>query len=866
MAIRPLNSILPGDNPQGPYGPLDPNGMGPVRPKFPTPAGPINKGVPPGPMGPIQTGGTDPIFRNGSQRGGPLSGSPIPQVPLPPPTNIPGIPQNPNQTFAGAAQGYQATAQADDGGNGTTTGGSPPASSSAWNGDYSQFKGKTMQDLMDMGVYGGFGQLNPAYSGFDINKFYDAGGVNPNGTPTYTWDQQEHDQYGNGSIPGGSPPPPPAATGTPPPNGDAGNGTLGTNPLATQPPPVTPNPSTVGIPSLNTIQSGVNPQQTGLQPNPTQSSNPSSGSGYTGASGGYGQTSPGSIRTTSGTSAGNPMGGGRGVPNLPDIAGGQSQTGTRGNSSYSSDINWAQHYADNGNTDITGQTKSDAVSGTSSGQRQLSPEEMNAIHDNIGGNNHQYDGSALHIPTDSTGNYTQDAYESDGQTLKPQYSFRDSNGNLKDEWKSKFNIGGVQYEPVDTHNGVLDQGAVTYDPELGLITRQGNNRPPPSGGFSDVLPWLMMAGAGLGVAGGIAGGAGLSTAADPYAVDVTANGVAGGSTGAPSSGYWGMTADAGNTATDAVIDVGAASQAPAPVTDLSVNAAAGTAGGTSMIPPGVSSALSTGRTLMSGASLANGLFNNSSGSHPSASGNTSGNTGFNPLDVIPPIVNGINDNRNVQDYNRGINDYYNRGDYNSAYRPGQLGQLNNLLFNPDDALKSPGYQAVRDRAMTDLTRRENARGMGMSGNEMGDLTKLGSELDYKQINSERDQFRLAANQGDPASLARAGMMSQAFGAQLRGQRNFDNSNAFQRFLGTSTGHTVSDWLNGVTRGANGEIPWQDAPPEVRDALDTAARNAGMRTDEFVNNYQPPMPDINIGGGDVSGEGIPDETWNWFFGG
>jgi hypothetical protein len=241
----------------------------------------------------------------------------------------------------------------------------------------------------------------------------------------------------------------------------------------------------------------------------------------------------------------------------------------------------------------------------------------------------------------------------------------------------------------------------------------------------------------------------------------------------------------------------------------------------------------------------------------------------NPLaDLITGGTQGYFNNQEMQQYKGDINEFYNRGDYNREYRPGYTSRLNEAFMNPDKLLQDQGYKDMRERASTDLSRSLNARGYNMSGNEMGELTKLRTEMDYKHINDQRSQLMQAANLGDPNSLARAGMGAMGNLAQMRANRNAAGAGLTNQVLGNLFGagaQAISNWL----KNSGGNVDWENPPAEVQQILEEAAQRNGMNVDEFINGFQAEFPEFDIDYGEGfdlgDGSGIDDIDWSFYFG-
>jgi hypothetical protein len=234
------------------------------------------------------------------------------------------------------------------------------------------------------------------------------------------------------------------------------------------------------------------------------------------------------------------------------------------------------------------------------------------------------------------------------------------------------------------------------------------------------------------------------------------------------------------------------------------------------------------RTALGAASTANSLINGG-GSHstpgkvggpPGTSGgsgdNTGGNDGGDPngtgsnglpnwlnsiLGIGATALGGYQENKNIQTFKDMSNDLFNKGDYNQAYRPGYLDKLNKAFNDPDSLLQDEGYKNMRADAMSNLSRQEAARGMSLSGNEMGDLTRLQSNMDYNQINNTRQQLMGAANLGDPSGMAKSQMLTLPFLFNAMNNRDASIGASAGRSAGDA-GSIINRWLNGGNSGGS----------------------------------------------------------------
>jgi hypothetical protein len=258
--------------------------------------------------------------------------------------------------------------------------------------------------------------------------------------------------------------------------------------------------------------------------------------------------------------------------------------------------------------------------------------------------------------------------------------------------------------------------------------------------------------------------------------------------------------------------------------------------------------------------LGNGpLFPNSGGPNNGRggpnNGDPNGDRGSGSLfDLLGLGAGAYMNNRTIQSWRHNTDDLINRGDWNRDFRPGYLQQLSDFELHPERALDDPGFQAVRDRELENLSRRLNARGLALSGNEMGELEGLGHELDWKQIEARKKSLRDSANLGDPR-----GMIGQALAnlPSLYTTQNRNNAGlmaGLSRYLPnlfTLGANAVNQFMNWL--GSGGDLDPNSLSPELRDMLQDAADQHGMSVQDFVNNYIQPPPDFTINYGDPGGD-------------
>lgn len=376
---------------------------------------------------------------------------------------------------------------------------------------------------------------------------------------------------------------------------------------------------------------------------------------------------------------------------------------------------------------------------------------------------------------------------------------------FKDEY---VNLNGQQMIRVghlpQTSDYFRDLSKLQYDPQYGYVTTPDNVTGGSKESFYDkYAPWLMMAGAGLGIGAEAMGAFGGTSALAPEAAAGPGWAIEGGGTAGVGAGAAGATGVAGG---------GAAA--------------------------GAGSSLMNGLGRVGGAiagPLLRGITGNS-GSTPSGGGN--GPTGLNIGDLISGGVGLYQDNKSIQDIKQMMWEFYNRGDYNSQYRPGYLARLNQLENDPSGVIENDtGYKNMRAQEMDNEARALNARGFNMSGNEQGEIAKLMKNMDTKYINDAKSSLRSSAGLGSPEQMAAAAMRNLPMFGQMQSNRNAAASALAQKFLG---GKSALDWLNGIF---NGTVKASDLPPNF---------------EEEITNI------LNPGGGAASSP--EDDPWGWWAGG
>lgn len=240
--------------------------------------------------------------------------------------------------------------------------------------------------------------------------------------------------------------------------------------------------------------------------------------------------------------------------------------------------------------------------------------------------------------------------------------------------------------------------------------------------------------------------------------------------------------------------------------------------------------------------------------------------GGNPTGRTPGVGDAINwsiDQRDIDSYRNRVDDYVNRGDFNSQNRPGMLARYNDFLTHPEHALNDPGFVAMKDRNLGNLSRQYNARGLAISGNEMGGLQERGDELNYKHYNEQMAELRAGIGLGDPSGMARAGINSLGPEYQMRANHNATTGGLVNRFV-NALGGTIGSFVQNLLR-QNPNM----TDTEIRAAIDRQIGPGAaeypdweqdfpdlMNTIRNSNNNNPPPP-LDTGDG--------DGDWDWLYG-
>lgn len=495
-------------------------------------------------------------------------------------------------------------------------------------------------------------------------------------------------------------------------------------------------------------------------------------------------------------------------------------------------------------------------------------------------------GSAGQIP--GTGRYRPVPRESDPRRPQGEDRAVHGGGTSADRWLSGIGQDQMQVGDPSTWNfgsGPRDPGTlinrdlITYDPQYGWVTPRSNIRGTfDREGFfgrNNHELWTLAAMAAGGVAAGELGGAGLADAGTGAydmgqfaASDMGGIGSAAGSgvgtfgTGSTLGGLQGVevpppidTIPSPNytpVGPDYAPPTAPTGGTPPPTTTGAYDAGqfhpSDMGGGPDVNVPGSIDPI-TGQptnTMVNPPEITapgggNGLFNQAirtgAGQIPrllSGGGNNnpagrSGEGGFNLGDLITGGIGAYQNNREVQWQQNMFNQLMNRGDYMD---PGQRKELVRQLmesYTDPDKFLAP-YKAGDDRDMENLRRQENARGFNMSGNELGDLTQLQSELRQKHLMDIRKDIRGSADLGHPAEMAGQGMRGLGSLAAVRANRNNAAGQLANKLIG---GKTVGDWIKGLM---NGTISKDDLPPDFEEEIFSSSgdESDGLNMDNPFN--------------------------------
>jgi len=200
-------------------------------------------------------------------------------------------------------------------------------------------------------------------------------------------------------------------------------------------------------------------------------------------------------------------------------------------------------------------------------------------------------------------------------------------------------------------------------------------------------------------------------------------------------------------------------------------------------------------------------------------------------------------NRNIGSYNTMINEMLTRGDPYAGERANAIQRLRALESNPGSITSNPLFQSMNDKSQADLQRIFAARGLSISGNEMGGLQENFLANMNKFYGDEWN--RIAREAGvffDPTNIAAAGMRSAGdmFGA--RTNRDAGTQTLISMLRGGQGGGTnIVDTLTRIFGGSNNSGGMSDQ--EFEDWWNTYLGNGGSPT----NDDPMPYDDGGYGG-------------------
>lgn len=601
-----------------------------------------------------------------------------------------------------------------------------------------------------------------------------------------------------------------------------------------------------GTPGSNTVNQGLNNEvdSTGRYPDGTLAIlNPRPGrDSPNNRNLSYGPGAPTGIRTPPIVSPGSPTGN---VNNLLDISNGNLNLGTRPKGGQTIP-NTENRPNPNTNTPITNPTPPGTGTeiypnqpdgqnpqGIAAWNRILNNRDPYGRYGNIFGNfpnwatnqNFNFEGIPDYIRRQFRWN---DRAGQDGGTPSwetPEGLLLDRNG------QQVIQIGNMSGAVGEGNGSVIDWSRVRYDDDLGLVTSPDNVRditPDSFRNMRNVILALIAAGA---IYGAAAGGGWFT----PSGAEIAPN-AASAFSGAVQSGS--ITTQAASTML---------SNLPQGVVSGITQAANGA---WTAIVDGVRWVWNNARnvwTVLSAANTINNLAGNPLGLGPDRpnGGNRVRNspTGFG--DTITDLGLGANaysrDRRSIREYQDYVRDLLARGDFNSAYRPEYLERLAQTFRNPEAYINDPTYVAMRDRAGEDLSRKLNARGYNISGNELGELTKLRTEMDYKHLGDVRRQILDSANLGNPTSMYSSALRNADTLLQARRSQNAGLMRNLQNLV-----PEVSDF---VRRLLNQGLDTNEIIRRV------GSQFPDIDTDQLYNILEPNYGDIDI----WDGEG---DFWDW----
>lgn len=333
-----------------------------------------------------------------------------------------------------------------------------------------------------------------------------------------------------------------------------------------------------------------------------------------------------------------------------------------------------------------------------------------------------------------------------------------------------FFQNGRNVNEDDIRKLVRDPSKIIYDDEAGLLIDDENLLY--RGAQSDLLDKLIMSGiaagsgAVLGNAFGLIGTGGGGTAAGTGAFDTA------GWAGSGINGATGVSSGAGSAA-----GLGAAAGGGGGTGGFLGNAASGVRGGGSFlsqlgaslgIPPDVMGTLNTVRQGVGLANTLGGIFGGGSGGRP---GGSSGG-GMDLMSLLGLGAGAYQDNRNIQQYESQINNLLDRGDPFRNERANYITRLNQLYADPSSIENTPGYKFAKEQGLDAIQRKMAARGMSLSGNELGEMDKFSTGLAAQTLDKERAALmQMAGANFNPAEMAGRGIQAYGNIAQMQANRD-----------------------------------------------------------------------------------------------
>lgn len=435
-------------------------------------------------------------------------------------------------------------------------------------------------------------------------------------------------------------------------------------------------------------------------------------------------------------------------------------------------------------------------------------------------------------------------------------SVTDEAGNTTYNWRLRPEItarlnGRVQVSQngIGGFDEVIDASRVEYDPEFGFLTTPDNisqDDPGPARRAMFIRNAILAMGA--------AGAAGLLPGTPGGLALPGAEAIAG--TGAETIAGTGALAEStAPVVTETMVGApalslpGAGAAAAGASTGATTGAAAGGGAAASGLPASITSLLPSGVTasqffsaLRAAGSVA-GAIRMLTGGQGGGSGSGGGSLGGTPGQLIQGGLANYQANRNIGSYNTMINEMLTRGDPYAGERANAIQRLRALESNPGSITSNPLFQSMNDKSQADLQRIFAARGLSISGNEMGGLQENFLANMNKFYGDEWN--RIAREAGvffDPTNIAAAGMRSAGdmFGA--RTNRDAGTQTLISMLRGGQGGGTnIVDTLTRIFGGSNNSGGMSDQ--EFEDWWNTYLGNGGSPT----NDDPMPYDDGGYGG-------------------